>query len=101
MLLTTHYMEEAAQLCDRLVIMDHGRIISAGTPEDLIAEHVGREVIEVFTGDDPAHRARVLELCRSLAGRAELVGDAVVVHLNGHVDARAILAALAGEDLVH
>ena len=41
LLLTTHYMEEAARLCDRLVIIDHGRIVTEGTPAELIAEHVG------------------------------------------------------------
>ena len=46
-LLTTHYMEEASQLCDRLIIMDHGRILVDGTPAGLIAEHVGKEVVEV------------------------------------------------------
>jgi len=47
MILTTHYMEEAAQLCDRLVIMDHGKILALGKPADLIREHVGREVYEI------------------------------------------------------
>jgi len=46
-LLTTHYMEEAARLCDRLVILDHGRVLVEGTPEALVREHVGRYVIEV------------------------------------------------------
>ena len=46
-LLTTHYMEEAAQLCDRLIIIDHGLILVEGTPQALIEEHVGRDVIEV------------------------------------------------------
>ncbi|MBT8407363.1 MAG: ATP-binding cassette domain-containing protein [Deltaproteobacteria bacterium] len=46
-LLTTHYMEEAAQLCDRLVIMDHGRILVEGGPLDLIHQNVGANVIEV------------------------------------------------------
>ena len=41
LLLTTHYMEEAARLCDRLVIVDYGRIVTEGTPAELIAEHVG------------------------------------------------------------
>jgi lipooligosaccharide transport system ATP-binding protein len=101
MLLTTHYMEEAAQLCDRLVVMDGGRIIAEGTPAALIERHVGREVIEVFTGGDPARRERVTALCRSFGGRIETLGDAVVLYVNGHVDARAALAALAGEELVH
>jgi lipooligosaccharide transport system ATP-binding protein len=46
-LLTTHYMDEAARLCDRLVILDHGRILVEGTPAGLIRSHVGRYVIEV------------------------------------------------------
>ena len=45
--LTTHYMEEASQLCDRLIIMDHGSIVVEGSPRDLIRKHVGEDVIEV------------------------------------------------------
>ncbi len=47
MLLTTHYMDEAESLCDRLVIMDHGRIIAQGAPRQLIAEHASESVIEI------------------------------------------------------
>ena len=47
LVLTTHYMDEAEQLCDRLVIMDRGRIVAEGAPRDLIAEHATREVVEV------------------------------------------------------
>jgi len=47
MLLTTHYMDEAESLCDRLVIMDHGRIIAQGAPRQLIAEHAAESVIEI------------------------------------------------------
>lgn len=47
LLLTTHYMEEAARLCDRLVILDHGRIVAEGEPQALVLEHVGREVLEL------------------------------------------------------
>ena len=46
-LLTTHYMEEASRLCDRLIIMDHGNILVEGKPIDLIKEYVGRNVIEI------------------------------------------------------
>lgn len=46
-LLTSHYMEEASRLCDRLIIIDYGRILVQGAPQDLILEHVGSEVIEV------------------------------------------------------
>jgi lipooligosaccharide transport system ATP-binding protein len=51
-LLTTHYMEEAEHLCDRLVIMDHGRILVEGAPADLIRDQAGRLVIEVTTPGD-------------------------------------------------
>jgi lipooligosaccharide transport system ATP-binding protein len=47
LLLTTHYMEEAERLCDRLVIMDEGRIVADGKPSDLVRRHVGREVLEL------------------------------------------------------
>ena len=47
LLLTTHYMEEAERLCDRLVIMDEGRIVAEGKPSDLVRHHVGREVLEL------------------------------------------------------
>lgn len=46
-LLTTHYMDEASRLCDRLVIVDHGQILVEGRPMDLIRQHVGHNVIEV------------------------------------------------------
>jgi lipooligosaccharide transport system ATP-binding protein len=46
LLLTTHYMEEAARLCDRLLIMDEGEIVTEGTPDDLIREHVGEGTLE-------------------------------------------------------
>ena len=63
LVLTTHYMDEAEQLCDRLVIMDRGRIVAEGSPRDLIAEHVTREVVEVrfeadADADDRAREAR-------------------------------------------
>jgi lipooligosaccharide transport system ATP-binding protein len=47
LLITTHYMEEAERLCDRLVIMDEGRIVTDGRPADLVRSHVGREVLEL------------------------------------------------------
>jgi lipooligosaccharide transport system ATP-binding protein len=45
-ILTTHYMEEAAQLCDRLIIVDHGKILVEGRPRDLVAQFVGKQIIE-------------------------------------------------------
>ena len=54
--LTTHYMEEASRLCDRLVIIDHGRILVEGRPSQLISQHAGSRVIEIEGGDDDLHR---------------------------------------------
>jgi lipooligosaccharide transport system ATP-binding protein len=47
LIITTHYMDEAEQLCDRLVVMDHGRIVAEGSPRSLIERHVSREVVEI------------------------------------------------------
>jgi lipooligosaccharide transport system ATP-binding protein len=55
-LLTTHYMDEAQRLCDRLVIMDQGRILVEGAPRDLIRQHVGESVIEVVAACDDLRR---------------------------------------------
>lgn len=68
LVLTTHYMDEAARLCDRLVIIDHGRIVLSGTPEGLIRSEVGREVLELRVRPEDA---------------AGLV-DAMAPHIRGH-----------------
>lgn len=51
-ILTTHYMDEAAQLCDRIIIMDHGKIIEKGNPADMVKKHVGEEVLEVLYSEE-------------------------------------------------
>ena len=60
LILTTHYMDEAEQLCDRLVVMDRGRIVAHGSPRELIAAHVTREVLELrfAVGDQESAAAR-------------------------------------------
>jgi lipooligosaccharide transport system ATP-binding protein len=73
LLLTTHYMEEAAQLCDRLVIMHEGRILVAGSPRELIAEHTTREVVEVFEPPEQLHAD--LERLAAVAERVERLAD--------------------------
>jgi lipooligosaccharide transport system ATP-binding protein len=55
-LMTTHYMDEAAHLCDRLVIMDNGKIIVEGSPKDLVKEYMGASVIEIASGDEEIGR---------------------------------------------
>lgn len=61
--LTTHYMEEAAQLCDRIVVMDHGRIIAEGNPAELVREHFAETAIECRTPEEVA-----LDRLKELAG---------------------------------
>ena len=78
MLLTTHYMEEAANLCDRLIIMDVGRIVAQGSPAELVAAHAGRDVLEV-QADPEAHQALVADLERRGNFEVEPSGDTVYV----------------------
>jgi lipooligosaccharide transport system ATP-binding protein len=99
MLLTTHYMEEAEQLCDRLLIMDRGRIAARGTPVDLIAEHIGTEVIECYRrapGD-----AVVIDALARVADHVEWAGDEVYGYFRDPASAREVLPLLTGLDFVH
>src|SRR3989338_4210555 len=54
--LTTHYMDEATRLCDELVLMDHGKILEQGKPQDLIYKHIGRETIEVKVSENESQK---------------------------------------------
>jgi len=74
-LLTTHYMEEAARLCDRLVIVDHGKILVEGKPPDLVKKHVGREVMEV--SEPPAE---LLQWVQSENLEYENLGHRIIVY---------------------
>lgn len=73
LLLTTHYMDEAAQLCDRLVIMHEGRILVEGAPRELIASRTTPQVVEVFDPPEELHRA--LGALESAAERTERLAD--------------------------
>jgi lipooligosaccharide transport system ATP-binding protein len=69
LLLTTHYMDEAEQLCDRLVVMDAGKIVAAGTPAELITRYTSREVLELRFAPD--ERQIMTDKCRGLVERVE------------------------------
>jgi lipooligosaccharide transport system ATP-binding protein len=76
LILTTHYMDEAEQLCDRLVVMDGGRIVASGTPRELIEAHCSREVVELrFSFDDLGPAAASLG-----AYRVEILPDRLLVY---------------------
>jgi lipooligosaccharide transport system ATP-binding protein len=77
-LLTTHFMDEAERLCDRLKIIDHGRTLAEGAPRELIAEHIEPEVVEVYgEGVDEWFGRHA----RSLCVRAELHGETAFCYL--------------------
>jgi lipooligosaccharide transport system ATP-binding protein len=78
LVLTTHYMDEAEQLCDRLVIMDQGTIAEAGSPRELIERLSTREVVELrFPGDTPPVDAGVFD---GQVARIEVLPDRVLLY---------------------
>jgi lipooligosaccharide transport system ATP-binding protein len=83
LVLTTQYMEEAQQLCDRIVVMHQGRILEEGTPGKLVEEEIGREVIEIRipSEDDP----KVLDHIAGFPCAHERVGDTLYLYCrDGH-----------------
>ena len=78
LILTTHYMDEAEQLCDRLVVMDKGKIAAEGSPLELIRRYSTREVVELrFAADPPGDLATRMD---GLASRVELLPDRVLLY---------------------
>jgi lipooligosaccharide transport system ATP-binding protein len=77
--LTTHYMDEAEQLCDRLVIMDEGRIVAEGSPRQLIDRHSTREVVELRFAT-PEQQDAALPRLDGLGERVEPVADRVLIY---------------------
>ena len=78
LLLTTHYMDEAEQLCDRLVVMDHGQIVAEGSPLELIERYSTREVVELrFDENRPSD---VTSWVDGLVSRVESLPDRVLLY---------------------
>ncbi|MGN6575333.1 MAG: ABC transporter ATP-binding protein [Nocardioides sp.] len=78
LVLTTHYMDEAEQLCDRLVVMDKGRIAAEGSPLELIREHSTREVTELRFG--VGHHEALAEQLADVAERIEVLPDRLLLY---------------------
>jgi len=78
LVLTTHYMDEAEQLCDRLVVMDAGRIVAEGAPAALIRTYSSREVVEVRFGS--GRNAEVAPAIADLGDRMELLPDRILLY---------------------
>jgi lipooligosaccharide transport system ATP-binding protein len=92
LVLTTHYMDEAEQLCDRLVIMDNARIVAEGSPRRLIADNVTREVVEVrlpIEADLDTEASRL----KRFGDRIEPLADRVLLYTDdGDATAAAVMA---------
>ncbi|OYV58170.1 MAG: hypothetical protein B7Z69_10065 [Actinobacteria bacterium 21-73-9] len=95
LIITTHYMDEAEQLCDRLVVMDNGTIVAEGAPRELIERHSSREVVELRFGTD-AHE-QMHDALAPFAERVEVLPDRVLLYVDDGDDA---LRAVHGAGLV-
>lgn len=97
-LLTTHFMDEAERLCNRLLVLDQGKKIAEGTPRDLIAQHLEPEVVEVYGSD-------ALQLVHSptaaLAQRVETSGETVFFYTHHAAPLLQSLNAMAGLRTLH
>ncbi len=91
--LTTHYMDEAEQLCDRLVIMDEGTIAAEGSPRSLIERHAPREVVEMRFPDE-TERLAALDVVTRHGGRVEALAERILIYTD---DGDAHVARLAAD----
>ena len=92
LVLTTHYMDEAEQLCDRLVVMDGGRIVASGSPRALIGQYSTPEVLELRF--DPADHQQAAEKVAAVpTQRREVLADRILLYVT---DGEAALAAVHG-----
>jgi lipooligosaccharide transport system ATP-binding protein len=94
LVLTTHYMDEAEQLCDRLIVVDKGTIMAEGAPAELIRLHSSREVLEVRFGSD--RNAVVADQLAGVGDRVEVLPDRILIYT---ADGESVLAHLLGMGL--
>ena len=78
LLITTHYMDEAEQLCDRLIVMDKGKIMAENSPAQLIRDYSTKEVLEVRFGSEKNHE--MVDVLRPLAERIEVLPDRILLY---------------------
>lgn len=97
LVLTTHYMEEAEQLCDRVAIIDSGRILTVGKPADLINEFIGKEVVEFDT--NPIDLNYYLGRLRAENFAYQVISNTVSVLINQKQDGRRVLDLIASNKI--
>jgi len=94
LIITTHFMDEAEQLCDRLVVMDKGKIMAEGSPAELIKKYSTREVLEVRFGSD--RNKEVAPILREMCDRIEELPDRILLYVE---DGELLLEAIAAKKL--
>lgn len=95
--LTTHYMEEAENICDRVAIMDEGKILALGTPQDLIIEHIGKEIVEFETNsmDQNYYLGRL----RDAGYVYQVIKNTVQVLIRGQQEGREAMSLFASDKI--
>ena len=88
LILTTHYMDEAEQLCDRLVVMDHAQIVAEGTPRELIDRYASPEVLELRFSPE-THEQAAEKLADLSPERSEVTADRVILYVQNGDEALA------------
>jgi lipooligosaccharide transport system ATP-binding protein len=91
LLITTHHMDEAEQLCDRLLVMDKGEIMAEGSPSELIKKYSTKEVLEVRFGSD--RNSQMVEKLQSFAERLEELPDRLLLYTDSGEDLLAKIVA--------
>jgi lipooligosaccharide transport system ATP-binding protein len=91
LLITTHHMDEAEQLCDRLIVMDKGEIMAEGSPSELIKKYSTKEVLEVRFGSD--RNLQMVEQLQSFANRLEELPDRLLLYTDSGEDLLAKIVA--------
>lgn len=94
LIITTHFMDEAEQLCDRLIVMDKGRIMAEGSPAELIKTYATREVLEVRFGSD--RNREIAPIVRELCDRMEELPDRLLLYVD---DGEALLEEITERDI--
>ncbi len=94
LIITTHFMDEAEQLCDRLVVMDKGKIMAEGSPAELIKKYATREVLEVRFGSD--RNKEVAPILREMCDRIEELPDRILLYVE---DGELLLESIAAKKL--
>ncbi len=97
LILTTHFMDEAERLCHQLAVIDHGKLITQGSPQELIATHIEPQVVEVFGEDAP----RWAETHGPLADRCEVSGETAFFYCREPAPLLAALSSAPGLRYIH